>query len=556
MKEFLMLFRYELKSQLSFQRKKGKTDVVGNILSALISLALIVVSVVLVSTIAKNYVAIKINKVADTYARAREVLNVLYVAIILLMSVLCLERMRKTLTDAKDKMVFLRLPLKQETIFLSKLCVLLLRAYALGLMLILPVNVIVAIAISPTWIYWLSTAAVCLLLPLTPFLIACVFIVPYIKAIDFISRKYTLLFLSLTAILCGAFLLYSNVLEVVQHLLETGSIQFLFNEQFIGVLQTLLKITYPANSFACIVTQQNVGMSYAIVFAFAVVAAGVTYLVTKKLYYVTMYKTEKRKMKINKTGKSKQLPPVLALLKKEFICVSREPRHIFSYFAVGAAMPMMAYCCYTLFETLIYNTLGLNVQFALALLITLLFGMLTNTFCSTNVTRDGASVLKLKTFPLRATRIFLAKILFCAIVSSLAVIFTAVLLVAATSLTILDGVACCIIGLAFSLAQIFLATRVDLKHAKVSLSQAEIEKQSSKTMAKVVTIGFVLAILAGVSAVVLALLSKGLPISGNTTQLSIAYSYIVPTLIGFAYLAFAMWYYRHNIAENFEKLVA
>ena len=190
------------------------------------------------------------------------------------------------------------------------------------------------------------------------------------------------------------------------------------------------------------------------------------------------------------------------------------------------------------------------------MLITLLFGMLTNTFCSTNVTRDGASVLKLKTFPLRATRIFLAKILFCAIVSSLAVIFTAVLLVAATSLTILDGVACCIIGLAFSLAQIFLATRVDLKHAKVSLSQTEIEKQSSKTMAKVVTIGFVLAILAGVSAVVLALLSKGLPISGDTTQLSIAYSYIVPTLIGFAYLAIAMWYYRHNIAENFEKLVA
>lgn len=557
MREFWILFRYEMKNQFPIQWKKGKTDIIGNLLSLLISLIMIVVCVVLISTIAKNYAAIKINKVYAPLARATELLNALYCLIILIMSLSCLERMRKTLTDAKDKMVFLRLPLKQETIFLSKLCVLLLHTYLLGLALILPVNIIIATAISPAGGYWLATVCVCLFLPLIPFLIACLLIVPYIKLIDFISHKYTLMFLSFTGLLVLAFLLYSKVLMVVEKLLETGSIQFLFNEDFISALQTLLRVTYPANSFASIVMQSNLLTSYIVVLAGAVVAAFVAYFVTKRLYYVTMYKNERRRVEKSRRATYKQASPLIALLKKEFICVFREPKHVFSYFAIAAAMPVMVYSCYSLFETLIYNTLGLRVHFSLALLIILIFGMLTNTFCSTNITRDGGSILKLKTFPLNAAKIFLAKVVFCGLVSSVSVILTTILLVAATSLQTADGLACCAIGLLFSFAQIFLATRMDMKHAKVSLSALEIEKQSSKTMSKVITIGFVLAMLSGVASVVLALLSIGMPIAGDTTlNVSIAYSYLVPTFIGAAYLAFSIWYYRKNISENFTNLVA
>ena len=557
MREFWILFRYEMKNQFPLQWKKGKTDVIGNLLSFLISLIMIVVSILLISTIAKNYVAIKINKVYNPVARASELINVLYCLIILIMSFSCLERMRKTLTDAKDKMVFLRLPLKQETIFLSKLCVLLLHTYLLGLALILPVNIIIALAISPAFSYWLATACVCLFLPLIPFLIACLLIVPYIKLIDFVSHKYILMFFSFTGLLILAFLIYSEILMVVEKLLETGSIQFLFNEQFIGALQSLLRVTYPASSFASIVMQQNLLVSYVVVLAGAAVAAAVAYFITKRLYYVTMYKNERRKEGKSNRPTYKKSTPLMALLKKEFICVFREPKHVFSYFAIAAAMPVMVYCCYSLFETLIYNALGLQVHFSLALLIVLIFGMLTNTFCSTNVTRDGASVLKLKTFPLRATKIFLAKVVFCALVSCISVILTTVLLVAATSLKTADGVACCAIGLAFSLAQIFLATRMDMKHAKVSLSAIEIEKQSSKTMSKVITVGFALAMLAGVASVALALLSVGMPIAGGEAAgISIVYSYLVPALIGLAYLGFSIWYYRRKIAENLENLVA
>ena len=557
MKEFLMLLKYEWRSQIPSSLKKGKTDVVGVLLSALISLSVIAVCIVLIATIAKNYVAIKVNKVSAPYVRARELLNLLYALIITAMSVMCLERMRKTLTNGKDKSMFLRLPLKQENIFLSKLAVLFIRAYAVGFALILPVNFIIATAVETTLSYWLNTVCVCILMPLVPFLVACILIVPYIKIVDFVSRRYILLFVLFSGMLIGAFWLYSQVLDVVQKLLATGSIQFLFNERFINAMQALLDFAYPANAFASIVLGQNLTLSYIIVGAVAIVAMLVVWFVTKKLYYVTMYKTERRPTPKKKTPKYKQNSPVLALLKKEFICVFREPKHVFSYFAIATAMPMMAYSCYSLFETLINSMLGLGDQFSLALLITLLFSVLTNTFCATNVSRDGMTTLTSKAFPLKATRIFLAKVVFCGIVSSLSVILSAVLLVAATSLTIWDGVFCGAIGVAFSLAQIFLATRTDLKHAKLSASTEEVEKQSNKTMSKIIVIGFVLALLAGVSSVVLALLSKGLPLmGGESVEISILYSYLVPAFIGVAYLGFAMWYYRKNMEKNFERLIA
>ena len=552
-----MLLKYELKTQLPFQRKKRRADVIGSLLSVLISLSIAVVCVVLISTITQNYVEIKVNKVSAPYTRAREMLNLFYVFIVVAMSVLCLERMRKTLTNKEDRNMFLRLPLKQENIFFSKLCVLFLRMYTVGFALILPVNIIVALAVETTASYWIATVCVCLLMPLVPFLIACFFIVPYIQIVGLLSRRYVVLFLVFSGLLIGAFWLYSSVLDVVQKLLSTGSIQFLFNERFINAMQTLLSIAYPVNAFASIVFGENVLVSYLIVAGVALVSGVVVWFVTKKLYYVTMYKVDRPVQPKKRTPHYRQTSPSIALLRKEFICVFREPKHVFSYFSIAAAMPVMAYCCYTLFETLINSMLGLGDQFSLALLITLLFSVLTNTFCATNVSRDGMTALTSKAFPLKATRIFLAKVVFCGIVSTLSVVLTATLLVAATSLTIWDGVVCGSIGTAFSLAQIFFATRVDLKHAKLSASADEIESQSNKTMSKVIVVGFVLALLAGVASVVLALLSKGIPfIGGKTVEISILYSYLVPTFIGVAYLGLSMWYYRRNMEKNFEQLVA
>ena len=174
MSDFLVLFKHEFKLQFpfSFKKVKGrKFDVLGSLLSLLISLLIIVVFVFLISSVVENYLAVKINKVEDPIARATELLNVFYAVIILAMGFLGVEKMRKSLTQKKHKELFLRLPVKQQTIFLSKLAVLLLWNYLVAFFLIIPVNFIFFLALDISYLFWLYTVLVWLLLPIVPFLI-------------------------------------------------------------------------------------------------------------------------------------------------------------------------------------------------------------------------------------------------------------------------------------------------------------------------------------------------------------------------------------------------
>ena len=217
------------------------------------------------------------------------------------------------------------------------------------------------------------------------------------------------------------------------------------------------------------------------------------------------------------------------------------------------SMPIMVYCCFSLFQTLILNTLGFTANFALALSTVLIFAVLTNTFCATNVTRDGLGILKMKTLPISVYKILFSKVLFCAIVSSFAVVISCVFLTIASSLPFIDCLICIVIGLTFTLAQIFIATKLDLTHAKISMSDLEVEDQSSKTLSKVVLLGGFLTIVTSAICVFFALFASGTQFADNSTLLNVL-TYLIPSLIGIIYLICSAFYFRANIEKCFKKL--
>lgn len=564
MREFWILFKHELKMQFPLRSQKGKFDFIGSLLSLLATVLVAAVFVLLVSTIAENYVAVEIDKVSAPLARGKELLNLFFTIIILAMSVLCMEKMRSTLTQKKDKELFLRLPVKPQTIFMSKLCTLMIWNYILAFVLMGSVNIIFYLALKSTLVatgsvvsYWIYSVLAWLFLPMTAFLIATILLVPYIKFIDFISNKYLLIFLLLTIIVVAAFLLYSALLSIVQTMFETGSIKFLFNERFILTLQWLLTWTYPANCFASIVLGEDLLQSFAIVLGITLVSVAAVYLVSKRLFYATLYKNDNKRQKGRRKTRFATKSPLLSLMKKEFISVFRDPQHLFSYFSIAAAMPVMVYCCYTLFDSLIWNALGMRVSFALALLVLLIFSILTNTFCATNISRDGRAALNAKLFPVKPSLILLAKVLFCDIVSSLAIVASTIVLANATKLSVLDAVICMCIALIFSVAQIFIATRMDLNHAKVAASPIEMEKHSNRTVAKVVFLGLFLALVLGVLALLITIFANMESIE-IIAQLHLQgwYAYAVPAVGGLLYLGFAILYYSVKLDRSFDNLLA
>ena len=552
------------------EKKKDRIDIIGTALSLLITLLILGVFVYLLSTIVESYLTVKLYDgrlgmiVSNPTARTVELLNVIYTVIIVALSAMMLEKMRSTLARQQDKVLFLRMPLKQQTIFLAKLATLLLSNYITAFILIVPINAIFWFALEPQPIFWFYTAAIWLLLPMVSFLIASLLLVPYIKIVEFVSQRYLIMFLLFTAAVVGAFLVYAEILEIIQNLLETGSIKFLFNDTFISTLKNLINITYPANCFAYMAVGKFLDIAFGITVSIAVVAVFVVYFVSKGLYYITLYKNESQKKVIVKNRALFRTTKFAALIRKEFISVFREPRNLFSYFAIATAMPVMVYSCYTLFESLIKNAIGFNVSFALALTVILIFSILTNTFCATNVSRDGELALKVKMYPVRASKLLFAKVFFCSIVSTLSVIGSSALLyfakiyfnqgqilVDANDLWVIAA-----IGVVFSLSHIFVATRLDLNHAKVMASPQEIEEESNKTIAKTVFVGIILALVAGAaSLLVTALSNTGIIEKYIGVSLGLEYAYYLPMMVIGGYFIFSLIYYFFLIERRYRRLV-
>lgn len=548
---FWTLCVYEFKKTLPSVRRGEKKDLFANLISIAVTLSMAVAFVFFLNIIAENYVEIKVNKVRDPLARGAELLNLFYTAIIISLSAVCLERIRKILSHSKEKEIFLRLPVKPETIFLSKMTVLMLETYVMSLLLIIPSNIVIYLVLRPGFMYWVYSLIVWLLLPMIPMFVASALIIPYIRLIDEVTQSYSFLFCVVTTLLIGAFWVYSKLLSVIQALLETGSIRFLFNADFINFVQKLRKITYPANLFTEITLGIDVLVPLITVIVIVIAAFIAVYAITKDLFYSTLYKNDVRQLGVTVNKKPRRLSPAVALIKKEFITVFRDPGHMFSYFSIATAMPVMVYCCYTLFESLLINAIGVSMNFSLALLIVLVFGVLTNTFCATNVTRDGLSALVFKMFPVKPSRIMLSKVIFCMTVSSLSAILSSALLVYSTSLELFDGVVVAALGVVFSTAQIFVATRLDLNNARVSSGPAEAERAANKTIAKVVFIGLMLSTLAGVFSVLCSMMSSMVGAEyGNIL------SYALPAVISLGYLLAAMIYYRRHIEKSFYNLVA
>lgn len=558
MSEFVVLFKHELKMMFPILSggKKKKYDLFGMILSLLLTVAVVAMVIMLVSKIAMGYVEVKINKILNPTKRATELLNILYVMLMALMVIGCVRKMNSTLTNKKNKEIYLRLPVKEQNLFLSKLLSLLIWNFIAGVVLILPVNIIFYIALRPSFAFWIKTIFTLITMPIVVFGLSTILVVPVIKLVDFLKGKYWLIFVLISGLLIGAFVLYSNFLEVVQLWLETGSIKFLFNAGFVSALQTWLKWAYPANCFANFMIGNNVWLACAVIVLSVGLSIAMAIFISNKLFNLTLYKS-KRDVKVKKhAGKFKQTNPILSLMKKEFICVYRNPKHLFSYFAIAIAMPVMVYCCYTLFESLVLNAFGLKITFSLALLVVLMFSILTNTFCATNVTRDGLSFLKMKSLAIKPSHLLLAKVLFCSIVSSLSILVSVIVLIIGAEMSILYGLLCVLIAIPFSFAQILVATRLDLNNAKFSSNLAETEAASSKTIIKVVFLGLVLAFVMGIISIVIYILSQGSTLAiVQKLNLKEVYAYIWPAVICVLYLVYAIIYYNHKIEKSFDALV-
>ncbi len=494
-----VLLKKYLNEKLSvFKRDKARLDIAGNILSLLLAASIITAVVLVFARFIGMYCDIRINNVLDVPARQLELLTWLYAALFVLGVLSGAKAINHMIFESEDQKLLLALPIASSTIFYSKLIILYIRQVGVFLLTLLPLNLTFAVVAAQSAYYVVMTVLMCLFFPLITLAFSSVFCMPLFYIKRFLQSKYTLILVLVTAVTGVLFWGYTSLLSAAKTMLVTGELRFFFKESTMQAIAVGTKYFYPANLMAELVLKRSVLLNSVLLLAIVAFGAVLGFFIVSLLF------NKANQIRVVTQGRVyssrhglKRRPLLAALIRKEFELVLRTPGYAFQYFSMAAVMPLMVYFCMGIGRSLLETLVFANSNFELALFVTLLFNTLTNTFCATNISRDGPVFYAMKTLPVPFNQIVKAKIIFCSLVAVSSALISCVVLAASGFVTLLEATFVFLAAALLAGAQICFATRKDLNHPVFSFDEDCEVKESNSTVSTIVIIGLLISTVLG-----------------------------------------------------------
>lgn len=460
-----ILLKKDIKDRTS-NFKNTKNDIIGVVLSIILTLFVVGVFVFAFSYFTDTYSNIKIGYLTNKSDRVFEILTIYYFLLLILLTALGITKFNKSLTDVGNK-TLLSMPITPFQIFISKIAGIYLDLFITGLIVSIPVFIMLVVSgllgIGSIFIAIIFM----LIIPIIALGIASIFIIPYYFIRKWLSRHVAIQLITYTIFMIGAFFVYSIFLRFIKSLIQTGQISFFFNENNIIAIGIFCKKLFPINLLANIFIGQNVALNILLMVVVVLICAGVCFYVTKFFFeFVSQNKIGKiDDFYLIKQPRDKK-NPIKSLILKEYLNVLRTPNLAFSYFAIVVALPIMVVVTSSIMSSMMRGLTMLNCDFEIALCSICMYSILLNSFCANNISRDGKFFNLLKTYPLSSKQVIFSKLIFCGIVSVVSIVLSGLSILVAGIISPLKVLAVVVICLFINFGTICLATRKDLNSTK------------------------------------------------------------------------------------------
>ena len=547
----VLLKKYFIELFSIFKRDKKKADWLGVATTFVLVAGFIAGLVLMLSAFVKQYTGVRFHNVLDVETRQYELLTLIYSVLLVVGVFSGVKYLNFSIFESSDKNILITLPIKSSVLFLSKLAVVYIRQFAVTAIIILATNLTFGI-VNHLGAYYVGMSVVmCFIFPLITISISSVFCLPVYFIKRSIQSRYVAYLILITAIMGVLFWGYSEILSFVQTLVTTGEIKFLFNEKTMLTIMDVVKYSYPCNMIANILLGRNIGESIGIFLAILVGVTAVGLIIVQQFYVKAIHVRSLEKTRFNALNKNfvhKKRTRFHALLEKEFLLVLRTPSYAFQYFSVAITMPLMVFFCMDIGSDLLSGLIMVESNFELALFLVLVFGGLTNTFCATNISREGPAFCALKSTPIPWKEFIGVKVLFCSIVTVLTMAVSVILVSALGYIAPWEAAVLFFIALILAEAQICFATRKDLDRPNFS-EDDDCEVRESNTTVSTIIIATLLvsAVIGGASLYASIFFSnKGQEVSG--TIIGIAFG------VALALLAVCVTYLLVGIEKKFKQL--
>lgn len=488
---------------------KIKKDLLGILTSILLVIAIYGVFIYVFANFASIYIKTDFGNALNQNLRVKELLILAFGCIFIVNVIVGIKKMNNLLTNGKEEDILIYQPISTGVIYIYKLIKVYLSQVISTILITLPIAITIdtySFTIGG-FSYYLLITIIIILLPFISCAIATLLSIPYI-AISKKLQSHFIIKLGIYVVLVGAiFYGYGLFLNVLSELIRTGNLKYVFDLQTINKINNISKYLYPSKFFAEILLNQNLLINIISILAISLLAIFISYFIIKKMYLnIIQEQLEGDATIYSKKIKIKSHSQLVTLINKEFTIVIRTPAYAFQYFAMAISLPLMVYLCAFLLSNMLETLTIVNCNYAISIFVVSMFSILTNTFSTTNISRDGKMFGIMKTLPITIKQIVNSKILFCSIVSFCSVLVSSIILLVTGYLNFIYFLLTIIIGFMFSIAQIAYSTRKDMKHPCFPNNDKEEIIEGNNNMSTLILINLLLTILIGGGAVLLSVI--------------------------------------------------
>lgn len=479
--------------------KDKNFDKTGFALKIVICLGFIISFVFLFLRFSRTYLNVTIYGEKDMQRRAYEMLSIAYAFVVTLLAITSIGQLNFAMFKKQENALYSAMPVDTATLFLSKMIQVYLKQFALSAVFITVINVTLITQVGVTFWNVFSTLFMIVFLPSVAIVIASIIILPLKKLVSLFKGRFVLTFIAVTLLLAVCFVAYYFVLQAVKEVLLGEEIKYFFDEERMTVISQTVKWLFPSNIFAAMA----MGISPVKNLFLCLLVAVVSWFLSMVMGTVLLSRAMRQKTNGDRDFQRKARPitksrsVVAALMKKEFLTIFRTSSYMFSYFSVAIIMPLMVYFCLSLGASMVESLVGVDTAFELSVFLTVLFGAMTNTFCATNISREGAMFYSVKAMPVSAKQFVMSKVILCLIVSAASNLLNAFIITVTRYVSFGEGLVVITVGIALAFAQICFATRLDLAHARFSQDEDGETDQSNELVSKIIIIGLISAVVLG-----------------------------------------------------------
>ena len=425
-------------------------------------------------------------------------LKTLFFILIVVLTVFEIFNIIKELFQSKDNQIYLKLPITKEQLFMSKMIYLYIRQLIISLVfLAVTAGVYGLVETDITIFYYVRLVVVAFVIPFLSLIISSFLSIPVSAILGFLKKHKTILLLSLIFVIGVFFVVYIQFINVVLSFINLTSLSAspVIDPLVIEGLRNATDGLLLSNVFYNLLMNEQFIMNLLIIIAVISVLMVGVYFLLKYYYFKTLNKQNERiDIKIKKEIKMNQ--PAVAILKKEFKTMLRNPDYAFQAIVLNLLMPTFIYLTIRLTYRAGEVTVGQEIVPGITLLTMLIFILLTNSFQGMIVSREKEAYFIMRITPMKILKQLFSKLAIGYLLNLFMILVTIVLITSFGFITVIEAVVIGILSILFSTGYTLILVSSDYKNPQITTNVAGFEE--GLNMYKNLFVGLLLSIIVGI----------------------------------------------------------